>query len=283
MRRIGVHTSIAGGIHKAILRAKSLGCTTLQIFSHNPRSWAMPQIPATLLREFKRLRHQYDMNPLFVHASYLVNIASINKAVRDLSLKMLQWELDIADMLEADYLVLHSGSCSANPEAGKRLVIDGLRFIAKAGRWRAKLILENTAGKRGDVASLIEDLAELYHSSREISAGICIDTCHAFQAGYDLRRKEAIEQFADMINKKIGPGCVKLIHLNDSKKGLSSGIDRHEHIGTGQIGLSGFKAFLGHPAFRDVPIILETPKKTELDDRRNLKKVRGILADLVDQ
>jgi len=278
MRRLGVHTSIAGGIDLSILRAKELGCNTLQIFSHNPRTWKKPEFSEEVVNRFREYRRLYDMNPLYIHTSYLINIASTNKQIRELSLKMLIWELDTADMLGADYLILHPGSSSGDSLKGKRLAIDTLKKLRDMKSWNVKLLLENTAGERGDISATIEDLWELAESCGGLSGGFCIDTCHAFQAGYDIRSKKGLEGFIDNIMKVRGQGMVKLIHLNDSKREFHSGIDRHEHIGKGKIGLKGLKDFLTNAAFRDIPVILETPKKSNMDDIRNLRRVKDMLS-----
>lgn len=277
MQRLGVHTSIAGGIDIAIERAKSLGCNTLQIFSHNPRSWAKPMIPAKSIRRFRELKELYDMNPVFIHCSYLINIASPDANVRRRSREMLLWELDIAETIKSDYLILHPGSSSINKSTGKKWAKEILREISELKTWGTKLLLENTAGKRGDISSTIDELAELLEACGELAVGICLDTCHAFQAGYDLRTEEGIISLSELINKRIGLCKVKVIHLNDSKKDFSSHTDRHEHIGRGKIGERGFKKFLNTPDFKGIPIILETPKKSDRDDVRNLRKTRELL------
>jgi len=278
MRRLGVHTSIAGGIDLSILRAKELGCNTLQIFSHNPRTWKKPEFSEEVINRFREYRRLYDMNPLYIHTSYLINIASSNKQIRELSLKMLIWELDTADMLGADYLILHPGSSSEDVLKGKKLAMDILKKVRDTKSWNVKVLLENTAGERGDISSTIEELWELVESCGDLSGGVCLDTCHTFQAGYDIRSKEGIEGFIDNIMKVIGQEMVKLIHLNDSKREFHSGIDRHEHIGKGKIGLRGLKDFLTNETFKDIPVILETPKKSDRDDIRNLRRVKDMLS-----
>lgn len=275
--RLGVHTSIAGGIELSIERAKRLGCNTLQIFCHNPRNWTKPIISDESLQKFRKLRELYDMNPVFIHCSYLINIASGDRTIRNLSKEMLIWELRIGELLKADYLVLHPGSASMNKLKGKELAKRILKSINELKPWNIKILLENTAGEKGDISSTIEELAELLDASGNMGGGICLDTCHAFQAGYDLRSLEGIEQLSLLIKNIIGHGKVKLIHLNDSKRDFSSRVDRHEHIGKGKIGESGFKRFLNHPDFRGIPVILETPKKSDRDDIMNLRTVRRIL------
>lgn len=276
LRRIGVHTSIVGGIHLSMERAKKLGCNTVQIFSHSPRSWFVRRIGEGEIQEFKRLRFLYDITPVYVHTSYLINLASSNKEVAEKSVEMLSLEMEIADLLGADYVVLHPGTASDSEEEGLRRLIKRLKAALK-GRYRTRLLLENTAGEKGDLTSRINQLAWIINSvDSNLIGGICIDTCHAFQAGYDISNEKGVTEFIEEIKKEIGVEGIKLLHLNDSKKALGSGVDRHEHIGYGSIGRKGFKALLSNKIL-NVPLILETPKKTEEDDIRNLKALKGLL------
>lgn len=274
-----MHTSIAGGVHLSLERARELGCNTVQIFSHSPRTWITHQIPDDTIAKFKELRDGYNISPVFVHTSYLINLASPKKDIRSKSLGLLVREMDLADLLGADYVVIHTGSSSQDGQlAGRRRAIEALREVSERKKWKATLLLENTAGERGDISSRIEDLAEMLECTRSsLIGGICLDTCHAFQAGYDLTRKKGLATLAREIKSLMGFDRLKLIHLNDSKRDFNSGVDRHEHIGQGKIGRRGLKALLHHPAFMNIPLILETPKKTEGDDLRNLQIARALL------
>lgn len=279
-RRLGVHTSIAGGIHLSLERAKALGCSTLQIFSHNPRQWSVNEIPNDVITKFRELRKAYDIKPVYIHTSYLINLAASSNEVLEKSIRLLVLEMDLADSLGADYVVLHTGSASndTGPEARKK-AIEALNSITSGKTWKAGLLLENTAGERGDISSRIEDLAEIISKTAgNLIAGVCIDTCHAFAAGYDISEKTGLSAIAAEIKTYLGAGMVKLIHLNDSKKPCGSHVDRHEHLGLGGIGSKGLKRAINHPVFRDVPLILETPKKSEEDDPMNLKVARTLLS-----
>jgi deoxyribonuclease-4 len=279
MRRLGVHTSIAGGLHLSLERANQLKCNTVQIFSHNPRGWAVKPISEENLSRFKTLRRMFDISPVYVHTSYLINIASRDSILRKKSSDMLVMEMNRADAIAADYVVLHAGSASGDDESlSRKRVIATLNKIADMGRWKAGLLIENTAGERGDISSKIMDLSELITGTKgSLMSGICIDTCHAFAAGYNIRDDEGINRISNEIKKYIGFDKVKLIHLNDSKGNIDSGIDRHEHIGLGKIGSRGLRQFINFSPFKDIPLILETPKKRENDDHRNLKIVRRML------
>ncbi|MBM4135528.1 MAG: deoxyribonuclease IV [Nitrospira sp.] len=279
MRRLGVHTSIAGGLHLSLERAKALGCNTVQIFSHNPRGWALKQIHKEEASIFQSLRLKLNISPVFIHTSYLVNIASRDKTLRKKSIDLLIVEMDRADAIGADYVILHPGSASGDDEGvARKRAIDVLNEVALKGRWNAYLLIENTAGERGDISSTIMDLSDIIAGTKgSLISGICIDTCHAFAAGYDICNNEGIQKISQEIEKYIGFDKLKLVHLNDSKSDIGSGIDRHEHIGRGKIGMRGLQQLITYQLFKDIPLILETPKRRESDDRVNLRRVRKIM------
>lgn len=280
MRRLGIHTSIAGGLHLSLVRADELGCTTMQIFSHNPRQWNVLVPPGEEALEFQRFRKLYDIGPVYIHCSYLINLCASDSAIYKKSVELLVKELDIADSLGAEYVVLHPGSASLEPaESGRKKIMKALAEIAGEGSWRSRLLLENTAGEKGDVSSRIEDLAEILEvdPGRGLIAGICLDSCHAFQAGYEISTLHGLAEITALIERTIGVESVKLIHLNDSKRKFDSRVDRHEHIGLGSIGLAGLKTFMNGAAFGEVPLILETPRDIDGADRKNLQTVRNIL------
>lgn len=279
VRKLGVHTSIAGGIHLSLERARELGCTTVQLFSHSPRSWRVAPVPEDRIAKFREMKTAFAIHPVFIHTSYLINLASAKPDVLERSIALLVQEMDIADLLGADYVVLHTGSASQDDEeTGRRRAVEALRAVCRKKVWRSRLLLENTAGERGDISSRIIDLAEIMDKTESaLIGGICLDTCHAFQSGYEISKEEGVAEIAGEIERHMGLDKVKLIHLNDSKRAFNSRVDRHEHIGLGSIGKAGLGRFINHPAFRDVPLVLETPKKSEEDDPRNLKVVRSFL------
>jgi deoxyribonuclease IV len=279
MRRLGVHTSIAGGLSYSLKRAHELGCNTMQIFSHNPRGWATKEIPEDEIASFRKLRQKLDISPVYIHTSYLINMASKDGTLRKRSIAMLITEMDRADALGVDFVILHTGSASGDDDhLSRKRSIAALNEVAQAGMWKAGLLIENTAGKRGDISSQIPDLAEILDGVRgSLISGICFDTCHAFAAGYDMRDDRGIRMIADEIEAHIAMQYVKLIHLNDSKREKNSGVDRHEHIGLGKIGLTGLRQFITSIKFSIIPLILETPKQEESDDARNLRTVWKML------
>ncbi len=278
-RKIGVHTSIQGGISLSIQRAHELGCTTIQIFSHNPRIWNVKQLKPEEVIRFKELRSIFDISPVFIHTSYLINIASKNLKLRNKSISLLSSELEIADEIGAEYVILHSGSSSGeDKDTSLKRSTNSLRELARRKKWKAKILIENTSGKSGDISSYFNDISEIINSVPEcLIGGICIDTCHAFAAGYDISTETGIKKITYELNKYIGFNMIKLIHLNDSKGNAGSGLDRHEHIGSGKIGIKGLGMFINYPSFRNIPVILETPKKKPEDDPDNIARVRKMI------
>ncbi len=277
--RLGVHTSIAGGIPQSLERAAVLNCSAMQIFSHSPRQWKKTPVSAEEAAQFALLRKQYDINPVYIHASYLINLASHSDDVLAKSIDLLSYELQNADRLGVEYVVLHTGSAQGadGKTARKRAARSILEAVTEG--YNASILLENAAGSRGSLTSTVVSLSELLNGcDGQGVSGVCIDTCHAYSAGYDFTTKDGAKNFIDEIEQHIGLDKLKLIHLNDSKKPPGSGVDRHEHIGKGFIGTTGFKNLLSDRRISSVPIILETPKKTEYDDMKNLESVRKILA-----
>lgn len=279
-RRIGVHISIAGGLDKGLERARELGCSTVQLFSHNPRGWGIGNRAPLEITRFRTLKKEFDIRPVFIHTSYLINLASAKTDLLRKSIDMIMAELDIADAIDAEYVVLHAGSASGDvPAVARARAVEALKQVAQLGRWKAGLLLENTAGERGDITSRIADIAGIMEKVPSgLIAGLCLDTCHAYSAGYNIATENGVVGLAKEIGQYIAKEHLRLIHLNDSKKPMGSGVDRHEHIGEGTIGRAGLKKFLKHPFFLNSPLILETPKKSDEDDKRNLSNVRVLTA-----
>ena len=277
--RLGFHVSISGGFALAVQRAYEIGCTTMQIFSRNPRGWSVKSLDPADVAEFKRLREEWDIGPVFVHTNYLINLASPKPDLYERSVEQFVIDLERTEHLGAEYLVTHLGSASGK-EPGWMIdrVASALNLAMKLHSPRAAILLENTAGEKGDVGyelGQVRAVIDLLADGSRI--GICYDTCHGFAAGYDIRTKEGVASLAKAIDESVGLARLKGIHLNDCLRDFGSRVDRHWHIGEGKIGSDGFRVFLNHPAFRDVPKIMETPKESEEDDPRNLRKVRSLL------
>jgi len=277
MRPVGVHTSIKNSLINSINEAVELRCNTFQIFLHSPQVWQIPEFGREVIDEFKRLRELHGLNPFIVHASYLINLISSNPKTIASSRYLLKREVLMADALGADYYVIH---LKDNKDMDKNEIFtkthEGFSKIGKLEK--CKILIENTA--KSKITAKIPDLIEtLENIDSENIGGICIDTCHLFAAGYDITKDEGISKLIEEISQ-YDFELIKLIHLNDSKSPTGSGIDRHEHIGKGYIGIKGFENFLKIKEFSHLPLILETPKKSPEDDLKNLTTVREILRKL---
>jgi deoxyribonuclease-4 len=279
---IGAHMSVAGGVPTAFARGESVGCTALQIFVKNANQWQGKPIPEEHVREFAAERARTGIGPVVAHASYLINLASPDPALRRRSIAALVDELERCERLGVDGLVLHPGShVGEGASRGLRRVAGGAsRALDSTRGFRVKLLLETTAGQGTNLGSRFEDLARIRAGVRAPErVGTCLDTCHVFAAGYDLRTADAVRRTLDAFDGICGLDTLGAIHLNDSLKPFASRRDRHAHIGEGEIGRAGFGAFLTDPRVQAVPILLETPKGDDLrEDARNLKLVRALAA-----
>ncbi|MDP2938589.1 MAG: deoxyribonuclease IV [Candidatus Omnitrophota bacterium] len=278
--RLGVHVSIAGKIYEAIDRAKQLGCNTIQIFSRSPREWRNTRLNTEDIKEFRQRREKAKIYPLFIHVPYLTNLASPFKKLYQASIKYYIEYLKEAEILGAEYLVSHMGSHKKSGErVGIKRFSQALNIIfQKTKGLKVILLLENTSGSGSWLGYKFQHQQKIINNIQEQKRiGICFDTCHGFSAGYDIATKDGLDKTLDEMDKLIGLKWLKLIHLNDSKDKLGSLRDRHEHIGKGKIGIGGFRNIVNYPKFRDLPFILETPKTTESDDKRNLAIIRQLI------
>jgi deoxyribonuclease-4 len=274
---LGVHTSIEGGVTKAIDRALLLGCDTLQIFGRNPRSWKESAKCKGEAERFRKKREEAGLWPLIVHTSYIINLSSPDEALFRRSLALFIKELGIAGSLGADYLVTHLGSSKGKGGGfGVKRVIEALKEVARS-KQVITILLENTAGGGYQTGSSLADIGTIIDKVKGLKTGLCFDTCHGFAAGYPMRAPAEATALVKTIDKEVGLKRLKLIHMNDSSAPLGSRVDRHQHIGKGMIGSIGLKAFLNNPGVKGIPIILETPEKKERDDERNLKVVREMI------
>jgi len=275
--RIGFHVSIGVSVDRAVDRAVELNCNTFQIFTRNPRQWYTTELATETTKAFSDKVKMHNMKPVFAHMPYLPNFASPRDEVYEKSIKTLTSELERCKQLEIPYLVTHLGShLGAGIQKGFTRLIDGINQALSDTVGEVTLLLENTARTRNSMGSTFEDiqhiLERLTHPKR---VGICFDTSHAFAAGYDLRTQETVDATIIDIDELIGFEKLKLVHLNDSKGDLNSRIDRHEHIGMGNIGEEGFKNIL-KSRLGKLPLILETPKDSRRNDVGNLEKVKEL-------
>jgi len=281
MVRLGVHVSVAGGVDLAVGRAQERGCDAFQIFSSNPRGWRSRPISTEAAERFIDARRRAGFYPAVSHMPYLPNLASSRPQVYQRSVQALLEETKRCHILDMDYLVLHLGShLGAGKQAGFERIVQALEIALSHDDSRTILLLECSAGGKNSIGGSFEDLAAILDRLNEpkLSSrlGVCLDTCHLHAAGYDLRTPIALEATLDEFECQIGLERVALMHLNDCKGGLGSHLDRHEHIGLGQIGEEGFAAILGHTSLAGRPMILETPVDGRRDDLGNLKMVRMI-------
>ena len=282
-RRIGIHTSTAGGIHNAAERAYRLGCNTLQIFSSSPRQWAPYELSSPPCEQMLRLRAQYDLKPLVIHTNYLVNLASTNPLFLRKSIEAFRGEVERALAVCADYLVLHPGSFrGADREAGLLQTAAAISAatqgldLAKTG---LTILIENTAGAEFSLGGTFEQVAEVIDRLRGIvPIGACIDTCHTHVAGYDVVTPEGIYQTLLHLDATIGLNNVKVIHCNDAKATRGSKLDRHQQIGKGTIGTEPFRVLLNDLRLAHAAFIAETPIEKPGDDRRNIEALKKLVA-----
>ncbi len=281
--KVGVHTSIAGGIENAAHRAKKIGCNTFQIFSANPRGWrALDATPEDCAR-FRKARATFNLSPLAIHDNYLINLASSDPRLRELSAAAFRKEIERALALGADYLVTHPGSSKGT--SVKQAIancVQSLRESAKGLRMDGLTILiENTAGQGSAIGRTFEEVAEIISgTASDLPVGACIDTAHCFEAGYPIHTREGIAEVVKQLDSTIGLANVRVIHANDSKTPFGSRADRHEHIGKGKIGAEAFRRIVRHPKLRRIPFICETPIDRPGDDRRNLRKMRRLAGEV---
>ncbi|MDV2481610.1 deoxyribonuclease IV [Methanoculleus sp. Wushi-C6] len=276
---VGCHISIAGSIDRAVGRAREAGCETFQIFSRNPRGWKAKDLEPGPVDAFRKALDASGLGPVVDHMPYLPNPASPDDEIYEKSVAALTNELQRCDLLGIPYLVTHLGHHrGAGTEGGQERVIAAAnRALAAAGADGVTLLLENTAGEKNSVGSTVADLARIVDGIDERGEiGLCFDTCHAFAAGYDLRTAEGVDALFGEIDDLIGLSNLRIIHLNDCKGDLGSGLDRHEHIGLGSIGEEGFRHILRHPAVRSLPLICETPVDERRGDGGNIAKVREL-------
>lgn len=276
--RIGLHVSGAGGLENAPARAHALGCECFQFFSRSPRGGGAP-IQDETARAFRAASRQHRL-PSYIHAPYYINFASSNNRISFGSVSAVREELQRGTVLGATYVMTHLGSASDLGEtAALKQVVERLEVIfdpSKIGKITTKLLLEISAGAGGIIGDTFEEFSYILKHLKRRNVGICLDTCHLFASGYDIRTPEAIADTVRRYRTQLSLATLKLLHANDSKFGLGERKDRHTDIGDGQLGVDTFRHLLNHPNFRRVDFILETPGE---DGRRKkdvmlLKKLR---------
>ncbi len=281
-RRIGIHTSSAGGVQNAAERAYRLGCNTFQIFSSSPRQWAPHELAPPQCNQMKRLREKYDLKPLVIHTNYLVNLASVTPAFLKKSIEAFRGEVERALVLGAEYLVLHPGSFrGADREVG---LLQTAAAIAASttgldlARGGLTILIENSAGAEFSLGGSFEQVAEILERLRGlVPIGACIDTCHTHVAGYDIVSEAGMKDTLAHLDETVGLKNVRVWHCNDAKAARGSKLDRHQHIGKGSIGLEPFRRLLNDPRLAHASFIAETPIDEPGDDRRNVDALKELV------
>lgn len=264
-------------------RAKRLGCETIQIFSRNPRQWQSEPLAENEVKVFKRGIEEEKINPVFLHIPYLPNIASVKEDLYSKSIRSLEEDLLRAQILGASYLVLHIGRrITSSEDETRERIIQAINNAFDEVKNKVILLLENASGQGtefGHTFSQIKAIIDGVDDKNRV--GLCLDTAHAFQAGYDLSREKRLEETIGELDRLIGLNKLYLLHLNDSKTPLGSHIDRHWHIGEGHIGLEGFRRIVNHRGLSHLPAIMETPRKNDTDDLKNMSVVRGLVRPII--
>jgi len=277
---LGAHMSIAGGLPLALERGQALGCHAVQIFLKNQRQWAARPLGDDEARAFRAARRASGIAAVFAHASYLINLATPEPTAWRQAVDAFTDELERGEALGLGCVVIHPGShLGAGVEWGLGRVADAVREALRRTRgYRVRIALENTAGAGGGLGRTLGELGALLdRAERPRRLGVCLDTCHLFAAGYDLRTAIGYEAAIAECAQAVGLERVLAFHLNDAKAPLGSGLDRHEHIGRGELGLAPFRSLLNDRRLAAVPKVLETPKEPEpVADRRNLATLRRL-------
>jgi len=277
MVRVGVHVSIAGGIANAVDRAAMKGCDVFQIFSRNPRGWKFKDLSPQESKSFTAKLKKSVIGPVFDHMPYLPNLASPDEDIYTQSVSTLTVELFRCGQLQIPFLVTHLGSHrGSGQEERLRRLVDAISSAFSETENEVILLLENTVGTKNSMGGSFGDIAAIIDALDSKRVGVCLDTCHLFGAGYELRTPEGIRSTLEEFDNLIGLKRLRLVHLNDSKGELGSALDRHEHIGLGKIGEKGFRSILGNKTIKPLPMILETPIDSRRDDIDNLRVAREL-------
>ena len=281
---LGAHMSIAGGVDLAPLRGRQVGCRTIQLFTKSSNQWRARSLPTEEIDRFRANLQAAAIAPTVAHGAYLINLASTDPALHQRSMAACLEELERAEVLGIPYLVIHPGAhMGAGEEAGLRQVANSLRELLKRTKGcRVQVVIETTAGQGSSLGHRFEQIALLLDQiGLPERTGVCLDTCHLFAAGYDIRTPDEYASVLRVFDQVVGIASLKVIHLNDCKKELGCRVDRHEHIGKGAIGLEAFRCLVTDPRLRGIPMIIETPKDGDFvtADRRNLKTLRGLVKE----
>jgi len=278
---LGAHMSIGGGVHMAIERARSIECTAMQIFVKNNMQWFARPLEQREITAFLKHQQRKEISSVFAHANYLINLAATNPQFHFNSMRALGEELIRADQLRLPFLVMHPGAhLGAGEEAGLEKIVASIdQILAAIPKVKTRIALETTAGQGSCLGHTFEQIAYILTGVQEPERlCVCLDTAHVFAAGYDIGNEAGVRKMFRDFDRLVGLKHLAAIHLNDSKTGRGSKVDRHEHIGKGQVGLDAFRFIMRDNRFRKIPKVLETPKGKDLkEDVENLRVLRGLV------
>jgi deoxyribonuclease-4 len=277
--RFGFHISIAGGFSKVVERANIRGCETIQFFSRNPRGWRYFPLRKEEVKEFRSSIHSSTLFPVFLHLPYLPNIASFKSKFYKRSIQSIATDLQRAEQLGAQYLIIHIGHrMESSEDEAIEVVSQGIDQAFQEVKNSVILLMENTAGQGSEIGYNFEQIKRIIEGVEDNKKlGVCLDTAHTFEAGYDLSSKAGLERTLKDFDRAVGLKRLHLLHLNDSKTPLGSRKDRHWHIGEGYIGMEGFRNLVNHPLLRQLPGIMETPRKYTVEDLKNMKVIKSLV------
>jgi deoxyribonuclease-4 len=277
--------SIAGGVHRALERAHSIGCPTLQMFVKNNNQWKGKPLTDEDVTAFRQARTDTGIGPVVVHDTYLINLCAVDPEILKKSRAALKDELDRCERLGVEYLNIHPGShMGTGEEEGVKRIAESLNVIHEQTKgYRVLSVVESTAGQGTALGYRFEQLRSIIDLVEERDRmAVCVDTCHVFAAGYDISTEDGYERTFGEFDEVVGLGRLVAFHVNDSKKPLGSRVDRHDHIGKGVMGFEGFRLLMNDPRFESIPKILETPKSDDLhEDVENISVLKGLVGGRV--
>ncbi len=278
---LGAHTSIAGGVDKAVERAFRIGCTTFQLFTKNSNQWNSKPLTEQVIQNYKRLIKETKLKPVIAHDSYLINLCAKDRTILKKSRRAFVEELNRCEILGIDYLNFHPGSHMGKGEDyGIKLVAESINIAHELTKgFKVKSMIETTAGQGTSIGYRFEQIRKIIDLvENKNRLAVCVDTCHIFAAGYEIRNEKDYLKTFEEFDSVIGLKYLKAFHLNDSKKDIGERVDRHEHIGKGRIGLNGFRFIMNDERFIKIPKILETPKGEDMkEDVLNMKRLLSLV------
>ena len=275
MHRIGAHVSISGGLDKAVEATVRMGGNALQIFSSSPRMWFSSLPPKSVTEQFNNLCETHDVRPVFIHAKYLINLGSDKKELVKKSIQSLKFDFQVGEMINAKGVIVHLGShLGRGFSTIQEQLVNSIKEILQDSPAGVELIIENSAGQKGKICSLLSEISLLLRTINDSRLGWCYDTCHGWGAGISFGKdwENTLHQF-DLVKS------LACLHINDSKGVFGGGLDRHENLGEGKMGLKELGKFVNYPAFNNLPLITEAPGfDGQGPDKNNLDILKSLVA-----